>query len=150
VGETTAGEPTAEEGGTVAEPAEQLPPTPEERLALAREHLQAGRTAPARAILLQLIESAGETGDKAQLAELRYLVGDSLYKEGQYQPAILAFQEVVDRHNDSDRAAWAMLRQGQCFEALGQRDNAGLFYDDVIRLFPRSKAAKEAKNLKSR
>ena len=43
-----------------------------------------------------------------------------------------------------------MLRQGECFEGLGQRDNASLFYDDVIRLFPRSKAAREAKALKSR
>ncbi|MFH1465520.1 MAG: tetratricopeptide repeat protein [Pseudomonadota bacterium] len=141
------GEPVAGEEGAATEPGEELPPTPEERRARAKEHQQAGRSAPARAILQQLITS---TEDTTQLGELRYLVGESLFKEGQYQAAILAFQEVVDKSGDSDRAPWAMLRQGQSFEALGQRDNAGLFYDDVIRLYPRSKAAKEAKNLKSR
>ncbi len=119
----------------------------EERLALAEEHMQAGRHLPARAIYQKLIqdEEAAE-----QLYELRYMLAETWFREGSYQSAILAYQDVVDHHGDSDRAPWAMLRQGECFEGLGQRDNALLFYDDVIRLFPRSKAAKEAKALKSR
>ena len=39
----------------------------------------------------------------------------------------------------------AMLRQGECFEAQDQPENARLFYEDVVRLWPKSKAAKEAR-----
>jgi TolA-binding protein len=119
----------------------------DERLALATEHMAAGRYLPARAIYQRLIDS-DEAGE--QLSELRYMLAETWFLEGSFQSAILAYQDVVDHHGDSDRAPWAMLRQGECFEGLGQRDNAVLFYDDVIRLFPRSKAAKEAKALKSR
>ncbi len=133
--------------------------TLEQRLALAEEHVKANRCLAARAIYQKLLEeaSAVEEGEDAEagedavdLADLRYLLAETWYREGEYQSAILAFQDVVDHHGESDRAPWAMLRQGECFEALGQRDNATLFYDDVIRLFPRSKAAREAKALKSR
>jgi TolA-binding protein len=58
---------------------------------------------------------------------------------------VLRFQEVIDKHKSSPWAAYAMLRQGECFEAQGQKDNARLFYEDVVRLYPKSKAAKEAK-----
>lgn len=120
---------------------------PEELMALAKEHAQAGRHRAARAVFEKLLSEAEEG---AELADLRYLLAETWYHEGEYQSAILAYQEVVDHHGESDRAPWAMLRQGECFEGLGQRDNATLFYDDVTRLFPRSKAAREAKALKSR
>jgi TolA-binding protein len=38
-----------------------------------------------------------------------------------------------------------MLRQGECFEALGRKDDAKLFYEDVIARYPKSKAAKDAR-----
>ena len=38
-----------------------------------------------------------------------------------------------------------MLRQGECFDAVSQPANAKLFYEDVIKLYPKTKAAKEAK-----
>jgi len=119
----------------------------EDRLVLAEEHMQAARYKPARAIYKKIVDS-DEAGE--QLHEVRYMLAETWFRDGRYQSAILAYQDVVDHHGDSARAPWAMLRQGECFEALGQRDNAVLFYDDVTRLFPRSKAAKEAKALKSR
>jgi TolA-binding protein len=151
-GQTDPGEEGQEPGDGGQEDPEQVeepagPMSFEDRVALAEEHMKAGRHLPARAIYQKLIE-AGEQPD--QLSEWRYLLAETWFQEGQYQSAILAYQDVVDHHGDSDRAPWSMLRQGECFEALGQRDNAVLFYDDVIRLFPRSKAAKEARALKSR
>jgi TolA-binding protein len=38
-----------------------------------------------------------------------------------------------------------MLRQGECFDAQGQKENARLFYEDVVRLYPKTKAADDAK-----
>jgi len=39
-----------------------------------------------------------------------------------------------------------LLRQGECFEAMGQGENASIFYNDVITEYPKSKAAAEAKS----
>ena len=145
---SASGEGEGEGEGEGAGSAEETGPLSfDDRVALAEEHMKAGRYLPARAIYQKLVtdEEAGE-----RLSELRYMLAETWFLEGSFQSAILAYQDVVDHHGDSDRAPWAMLRQGECFEGLGQRDNAMLFYDDVMRLFPRSKAAKEAKALKSR
>jgi len=123
--------------------------TPEQKLDLANEHLQEGRYLAARAIYQRLLAAADESLAERS-SELRYHLAETWYRTGEYQAGILAYQDVVDHHGGSAEAPWAMLRQGECFEALGQRDNALLFYDDVIRLFPRSKAAREAKALKNR
>ena len=40
-----------------------------------------------------------------------------------------------------------MLRQGECFAAMGQNDNAKLFYEEVIRQHPKSDATKQARAL---
>ena len=40
---------------------------------------------------------------------------------------------------------WWFEMSGECFEEMGQPDNAKIFYQDVINEYPKSKAAKEAK-----
>ena len=47
--------------------------------------------------------------------------------------------------SSSTWAPWSMLRQGECFESMGKKDEAKLFWQDVVRKYPKSKAAKEAK-----
>ena len=54
---------------------------------------------------------------------------------------------VVDTFGDTDWASLAMLRQGECFAAKGQKENAKLFYEEVLRLYPKSEAATEAREL---
>lgn len=140
---------TSGEGGT-AEPddsSEAAPRTPEEMFALAESHIEADRPRAARAVLQRLVD---EHPDHEKVSEARYRVGQTWFIEGRYQQAILAFQEVLDKHGSSGWAPWSMLRQGQCFEALGQSENAQIFYDDVVRLYPKSKAAKEARSLRRR
>ena len=121
--------------------------TPDELFKLAEGHIAEQRNGAARAVLERFLN---QFPDDAKVPEARYRIGQTWYNDGDYQTAILSFQEVLDRHGSSDWAPWAMLRQGQCFESMGQKDNAQLFYDDVVRLFPRTKAAKEAKALRSR
>jgi TolA-binding protein len=38
-----------------------------------------------------------------------------------------------------------MLRQGECFEEQGQADNAKVFFGEVVRIYPKSRAAKAAR-----
>lgn len=120
--------------------------TPEEMFKLAEGHLAENRPKVARAVLERFL---AQYPSDSRIPEVRYRLAQTWYTEGEYQKAILGYQEVLDKHGSSAWASWAMLRQGQCFESLGQKDNAQLFYDDVIRLYPKSKAAKEARTLKS-
>jgi tol-pal system protein YbgF len=83
--------------------------------------------------------------DHKRAAEARYRRAEASFNDKQYAQAVLRFQEVIDKHKSSQWAAWAMLRQGESFDAQGQPDNARLFYEDVIRYWPKSKAATDAR-----
>jgi tol-pal system protein YbgF len=111
-------------------------------IALAEQHLAAGREKPAEAVLNRFLE---QNPDHDRVPEALYRRAEAAFNAEDYSGAVLRFQEVIDGHKDSPWAAWAMLRQGECFEAQDQPENARLFYEDVERLWPKSKAAKEAR-----
>ena len=115
---------------------------PEALIALAEEHLAAGREKPAEAVLNRFLD---RHPDHERVPEALYRRAEAAFNAEDYSGAVLRFQEVIDGHKDNPWAAWAMLRQGECFEAQDQPENARLFYEDVERLWPKSKAAKEAR-----
>jgi tol-pal system protein YbgF len=115
---------------------------PDRLIELAEQHLASGRERPAEAVLNRFLELHP---DHARVPEALYRRAEAAFNEEDYSGAVLRFQEVIDGHKDSPWSAWAMLRQGECFEAQDQPENARLFYEDVVRLWPKSKAAKEAR-----
>ncbi len=136
--------------GSAEPPPEAVPPppaeaTPEALLTLGEEHTTAKRWKAARTVYQRFVDLFPS---HPKIDEGHYRLAETWYGEGQYQNAILAYQVVLDGWADSPWASWSMLRQGQCFAALGQKENATLFFEDVIRLYPKSKAAKEARTLK--
>ncbi|MED5370440.1 MAG: tetratricopeptide repeat protein [Myxococcota bacterium] len=122
----------------------ELPTEPAELLAKAEDALAANKPAVARALLERLLREAPKD---PLAAKARYRLAESWYNEKQYQRAILAFEDVVSKHPDSDWAPWAMVRQGECFQELGQRAEAELFWQDVVDRYPGTQAAKDAKAL---
>ncbi len=115
---------------------------PDAMLKLAKDHLAKGRATAAEAILDRFLS---QHSGHAKEAEALYRRAEAAFNQKNYPGAVLRFQEVIDAHKRSVWAAYAMYRQGECFEAQGQRDNARLFWEDVIRLWPDTKAAKLAK-----
>jgi len=116
---------------------------PTEMLDLAKDHLSGGRNKAAEAVLNRFLTLHP---DDVAVPEVRYRLAEAAFNAGEYQAAVLRFQEVIDKHKQSPYASWAMLRQGECFDRQGQPDNARLFYEDVVRLWPKSKAAKDARD----
>ena len=116
--------------------------TPDEYFALLTQNLSEGKGAAARAVAKRFID---ENPNSERLPEAYYRIAESYQNESAFADAAAAFQLVVDRYGTSTWAPWAMLRQGECFEALGQKENAKLFWQETIRKYPKSKAAKEAK-----
>jgi TolA-binding protein len=112
------------------------------KLSLASTHMEAGRQALARVILQKAVE---EHSGVPEMAEIRYRIGETWFNEKNWSKAIGAFEAVNDHHRKSSWSAWSMLRQGECFAAMGQVDNAKLFYEEVVRQHPKTDAAKQAK-----
>lgn len=121
----------------------ELPPTAQAKLDRAIEEMKAGRQGTARYILEQTVAAHEGSG---LIAEVRYRIGETWSNAGNWTKAARAYQVVVDKHGRTEWAAWSMLRQGEAFEALGNVDGAKLFYEDVQRLYPKTDAAKEAKD----
>lgn len=111
-------------------------------LTRAEEHLAASREKPAEALLKRFMELHPTHAD---LPQAMYRYAEAAFNAKDYSAAVLRFQEVIDTHKDSRWAAWAMLRQGECFDAQNEPENARLFYEDVLRIWPGSDAAKEAR-----
>ena len=124
----------------------ELGASPAELIKRAEEALAKDQPGVARALLTRLLK---ESPSDPLAAKARYRLAESWFNEGQYQRAILAFEEVVSQHSDTDWAPWAMVRQGECFEKLGQQEEARLFWQDVVDRYPKSQAAADAKGLLS-
>jgi TolA-binding protein len=133
-GDSGTGTAGASDTGAVTDPAALIK--------LAEEHLAAGREPAAEAVLDRFLELHPK---HKKTSEVLYRKAEAAFNAGRYAAAVLRFQEVIDGHKKSPWAPWAMLRQGECFEAQGQKDNAKLFYEDVARIWPKSKAAGEAR-----
>lgn len=142
-------DPTVPTGTQVPPPVveDPAPATADAALELAVEHMKAGRQAVARIVLQKAIEAhpgAPET------PELLYRIAETYFNEGPtdaaaYKTAVKSFDDVVQKYPKSEWAPWAMFRQGDAFESLGQRENAKLFWQSVVDRYPKSTAAKEAK-----
>lgn len=143
----TTGTGTADPG-TAPDPAanpvttEEAATDPDSLLKLAEEHLAGGREEAAEAVLNRFLK---EYPSHERADEAHYRLAEAKFNARDYPGAVIAFQRVIDDYKSSPWAPWAMLRQGECFEAQGQKSNAKLFYEDTIRLYPKSKAAKDAK-----
>lgn len=118
------------------------PKTEGELLKLAEEHLLKGREEAAEAVLNRILKENPKTKKKS---EILYRLAEAAFNKGDFREAARRFQAVLDENAKSQWASWALLRQGECFDEMKQPDNAKLFYQDVISEYPKSKAAKEAK-----
>lgn len=76
----------------------------------------------------------------------QYWLGESYYAQKKYREAILEFRKVSEKYPESDKTPDALLKIGYSFAALGLKDEARLFLDEVIRTHPKSAAAKLAKS----
>jgi tol-pal system protein YbgF len=81
----------------------------------------------------------------AYLGEARYWIGMAQYKLARYPAAVTAFQSVIETYKTSEEVPNAYFQLGECYRAQGKRAEALAAYDQVIRLFPDSSAALQAK-----
>lgn len=79
------------------------------------------------------------------LANARFWRGDCLYKQEEYELAILEYQNVIADFSSHLKAPAALLKQGLAFEKLKEPDTAKIVYTKLLEEYPKSEQAKTAK-----
>lgn len=97
-----------------------------------------GRYLDAEATFRRFLQAHAGT-DLADNAQ--YWIGESRYARKDYQGALAAFSETVQRFPDGNKVPDAMIKAGQCLELLGDGDAARETYQEVMRRFPDSAAS---------
>jgi tol-pal system protein YbgF len=77
--------------------------------------------------------------------EATYLRGESYFALKEYKKAIMDFSKFPEKYSKSKRMPSALFRIGNSFEALGMKDDAKGFYQELAEKFPKSSEAKKAK-----
>ncbi|MBO1924309.1 tol-pal system protein YbgF [Thiomicrorhabdus sp. 6S3-12] len=77
-------------------------------------------------------------------ANAYYWMGEGYFIKGQFAKAYEAFQAVYLRYPDSVKTSDSMLRSADALEKLERLDEAKQVYQEVVNLFPESRAANNA------
>ena len=80
-------------------------------------------------------------------ANAHYWIGETYYSEKSYEPAILAFQEVIKNYPLKDKVPAAMLKQAMAFNAINDIKSARYVLKKLSEDFPKSDEAIKAKEL---
>jgi tol-pal system protein YbgF len=122
----------------------EIPPTPDSVYMKGLDTFKAGDMPAAREIFTKFIEQYPQH-DLA--ANAHYWIGETHYSEKSYEPAILAFQEVIKNFPEKDKVPAAMLKQAMAFNAIKDIKSAKYVLKKLGESFPKSEEASKAKDL---
>lgn len=83
--------------------------------------------------------------DKELLDNAWFWTGECQFKDKHYDKAILAYQKVITDHPQSEKADASLYKMGIAFAELGYKDDAKVFFEDLLQKFPKSSLARDAK-----
>ncbi|MBK7598886.1 MAG: tetratricopeptide repeat protein [Acidobacteria bacterium] len=96
----------------------------------------------------QFLSLAGTGAEKR--ADVRFLLGESLYALGRDSDAVIEFDQVIAQYPDSEKTGNAIFRKGLCLLRLEKREDGISTLKTVIIRYPKSLAAENAKKELSR
>ncbi|MBK8315881.1 MAG: tetratricopeptide repeat protein [Acidobacteria bacterium] len=96
----------------------------------------------------QFLSLAGTGAEKR--ADVRFLLGESLYALGRDSDAVIEFDQVIAQYPDSEKTGNAIFRKGLCLLRLEKREDGISTLKTVIIRYPKSMAAENAKKELSR
>ncbi len=132
--------PSVAPSAAVAPPAS--PPSERDLYDAAKKAFDRGAYLEAREGFQQLLleHPDGRLADSAQ-----FWVGETFYREKEYEQAILEYQTVIEKYPGGNKVQAALLKQGLAFAGLGDKPNARLILEELIEKYPNSSEAKIAR-----
>lgn len=122
----------------------ETPATPEAWYQKALDTYKTGDMAAARESFNKFME---QNPQHELVVNAHYWIGETHYSEKSFEPAILAFQEVIKNFPNSDKVPAAMLKQALAFKSIDDSKSSKYVLKKLIDGYPKSEEAKKAKAL---
>lgn len=108
----------------------------------AKASLDSGKNEQARNQFEDFIKRypTSENADNA-----RFWIADSYYRDKWYEKAILEYQKVVEDYPKGNKVPSALLKQAYSFANLGEKGNARLILNELIKKYGQTQEAESAK-----
>lgn len=78
--------------------------------------------------------------------DAQYWIAECYFAMRDFEMAIKEFQNVIDNYRKSEKVPAALLKQGYAFMELEMENDAKLFHKTLMKKYPSTKEAKEAKD----
>jgi len=107
----------------------------------AKKAYDGGKLEDARHGFESLLKQHPKSGhaDNAQ-----FWIGETYYREKWFEKAILEYQKVIEKYPKGNKVPASRLKQGLAFSNLGDKTNARLILQELIKRHPQSNEAKIA------
>jgi len=131
----------AQKGGQVTSTAPAAAATPEDEYKQAYDLFKDSKYPEARKGMEEFLD---QYPSHPLAGNAQFWIGECFYQEGQYENAILAYEEVIKNFSTNRKVAAAMLKQGFAFANIGDKDAARGILRDVIEKYPGTDLARAA------
>ena len=78
------------------------------------------------------------------VANAQFWMGECLFKQNEFELAILDYQKVIVDYPRHTKAPAALLKQGMAFEKLKDAETAKIVYQKILDSYPKSDQANPA------
>jgi len=92
-----------------------------------------------------LFEQVATTPSSGDSVNARYMMGQCLFNQKEYDKAIMQYQKIISQHPGNEKAPAAMFRQGAAFEKLSDKATAKVIYKKILKRHGSSPEAEKAK-----
>jgi tol-pal system protein YbgF len=96
---------------------------------------------------LEFTEFVAQFPGHPQAAAAQNHIGEAYYRQRDYRQAMGEFQKTVDGYTQAVQVSEALLKIGLCQRALGDTARARASWEQVVKQFPKSDAARQARTL---
>src|SRR5215471_18472044 len=96
---------------------------------------------------LEFTEFVSQYPTHPQAAAAQNYIGDAYYRQRDYRQAATEFQKTVDTYTQPTAVSEALLKIGLCQRSLGDMASARAAWERVVKDFPRTDAARQARTL---
>jgi TolA-binding protein len=88
---------------------------------------------------------SGRSTSRSSKKRSSWQKAESYLKKGDWAQALLGYKEYQEKNPRGRLWALANYKIGVCFQEMGKKDNAKLFFQETIEKHPKSEAAKRAR-----
>ena len=96
---------------------------------------------------LEFTEFVAQYPTHPQAAVAQNHIGEAYYRQRDYKQAMVEYQKTVDGYTQVAQVAEALLKIGLCQRALGDGAHAKSTWEQLVKQFPKSDAARQARTL---